>query len=638
MVLHYISNPNSVILAVTPANTDLATSDALQMAREVDQYGLRTLGVITKIDLMDHGCNAADMLQGKVVPLKLGYIGVKNRSQLDIQNSVTIETALEQEAKFFRQHPTYRSISTRLGTPYLATCLNRILMHHIRETLPGLKAQVNSMVSELQRELQQYGDPVFSQKSSQGALLLHILSKFSTCFCDAIDGRGKDASATAELYGGARISFIFHGIYARGISDINPFDELTDQDIRTAIRNATGPRPSLFVPEISFEILSKTQIQRLREPSLQCVDLVFDELQRISMQCETPEVARFEVLRDKIIDCINIVLRSHREPTKQMVSNLIDIELSYINTNHPDFIGGSRAVSSTLDTMKREQQRNKENAAQAAAAAAAAQNADELKSAHAHSHPSDNSRSQSSHGRDRGRGAAAQRGGGGGGGHRDSQNGDARSSRHSRQQGGPNGDGSLFNQLFGKNKNDRSGAGGVPQSAAGGHVMHQSPQVQANSLPNGDPNNAPVQSQASQGGGALNGAQEAQDQGRKPYPMYADNSQVLSKVPPSVELDVATDREQIETQIIKTLISSYFSIVRKNVLDSIPKAIMHFLVNQTKTDLQSELVKSLYKDELFDALLQENTDIAQKRTQCTELLDVLNRALVIVNSVRDLKL
>ena len=55
MCLQYIKNPNAIILSVTSANTDLANSDALKMAREVDPKGDRTVGVLTKIDLMDPG-------------------------------------------------------------------------------------------------------------------------------------------------------------------------------------------------------------------------------------------------------------------------------------------------------------------------------------------------------------------------------------------------------------------------------------------------------------------------------------------------------------------------------------------------------------------------------------------------------
>ncbi|PIO53051.1 hypothetical protein TELCIR_25632, partial [Teladorsagia circumcincta] len=81
MLVTYISNPSSIILAVTPANQDFATSEPIKMAREVDPEGQRTLAVLTKLDLMDQGTDAMDVLMGKVVPVKLGIIGVVNRSQ-----------------------------------------------------------------------------------------------------------------------------------------------------------------------------------------------------------------------------------------------------------------------------------------------------------------------------------------------------------------------------------------------------------------------------------------------------------------------------------------------------------------------------------------------------------------------------
>jgi dynamin 1-like protein len=55
LIASFITNPNSLILAVTPATTDLATSEALKISRDVDPDGRRTLAVITKLDLMDAG-------------------------------------------------------------------------------------------------------------------------------------------------------------------------------------------------------------------------------------------------------------------------------------------------------------------------------------------------------------------------------------------------------------------------------------------------------------------------------------------------------------------------------------------------------------------------------------------------------
>ena len=78
MIQRYIEKENSVILAISAANSDLANSDALQIAKIYDPEGNRTIGVLTKLDIMDKGTDALEMLLGRVIPLKLGFVGKLN--------------------------------------------------------------------------------------------------------------------------------------------------------------------------------------------------------------------------------------------------------------------------------------------------------------------------------------------------------------------------------------------------------------------------------------------------------------------------------------------------------------------------------------------------------------------------------
>lgn len=278
LLLKYIENPNSIILAVTAANTDMATSEALKLAKDVDPDGRRTLAVVTKLDLMDAGTDAIDILCGRVIPVKLGIIGVINRSQQDIKDNKDIEEQLKDEAAYLqRKYPT---LATRNGTPYLAKTLNRLLMHHIRDCLPDLKTRVNVMSSQFQSLLHSYGEDV----SDKSQTLLQIITKFASAYCSTIDGTARNIETT-ELCGGARICYIFHETFGRTLDSIHPLAGLSKMDILTAIRNATGPRPALFVPEVSFELLVKRQIRRLEEPSLRCVELIHEEMQRIVQHC-----------------------------------------------------------------------------------------------------------------------------------------------------------------------------------------------------------------------------------------------------------------------------------------------------------------------------------------------------------------
>lgn len=332
-------------------------SEALKLARHVDPLGRRTIGVLTKIDLMDHGTNALDILSGRVYPLKLGFIGVVNRSQQDIQGNKTLSEALKSEADFFRHHPAYRNMATRCGTQFLAKSLNTTLMAHIRERLPDIKARLNTLMGQTQQELASYGDMHFSGKEHRGSLILQLMTRFASSFISSIDGTSTEIS-TKELCGGARIYYIFNSVFGNSLETIDPTTNLSALDIRTAIRNSTGPRPSLFVPELAFDLLVKPQIKLLEVPSQRCVELVYEELIKICHTCGSTELTRFPRLQGKLIEVVSDLLRERLGPASSYVESLISIQRAYINTNHPNFLGAAAAMSHVV-TKKQETEKKK---------------------------------------------------------------------------------------------------------------------------------------------------------------------------------------------------------------------------------------------------------------------------------------
>jgi len=355
LILEYIAKPNSIILAVSPANVDLVNSEALKLARQVDPMGRRTIGVLTKLDLMDHGTNAMDILSGRVYPLKLGFIGVVNRSQHDIQAGKSLADALQGEADFFRHHPAYRNMANRCGTHFLAKTLNTTLMAHIRDRLPDIKARLNTLMGQTQQELASYGNKQFSGKEHRGSLILQLMTRFASSFISSIDGTSSEIS-TKELCGGARIYYIFNSVFGNSLETVDPTHNLSLSDIRTAIRNSTGPRPSLFVPELAFDLLVKPQIKLLEAPSQRCVELVYEELIKVCHTCGSQELLRFPRLQGKLIEVVSDLLRERLGPCSGYVESLISIQRAYINTNHPNFLGATAAMSSIIQN-KQEQER-----------------------------------------------------------------------------------------------------------------------------------------------------------------------------------------------------------------------------------------------------------------------------------------
>ena len=345
MVLKQISKPNAIILAVTAANTDLANSDGLKLAREVDPEGQRTIGVLTKVDLMDEGTDVVDILAGRIIPLRLGYVPVVNRGQRDIDNKKAITAALENEKHFFENHKAYRNKSSYCGTPYLARKLNLILMMHIKQTLPDIKTRIQASLQKYSQELQGLGDSVLGDNHN---IVLNIITEFSNEWRTVLEGNSQDLSSI-ELSGGARISFVFHELYSNGVKAVDPFDVVKDLDIRTVLYNSSGPSPSLFVGTAAFERIVKDQIKRLEEPSLKCVSLVYDELVRILSQLLAKQLfRRYPQLKEKFHAVVIAFFKKVMEPTNKLVKDLVAMESCYINTGHPDFLNGHRVSRSCL--------------------------------------------------------------------------------------------------------------------------------------------------------------------------------------------------------------------------------------------------------------------------------------------------
>ncbi|CAF5153808.1 unnamed protein product, partial [Rotaria magnacalcarata] len=216
IILEYISNENCLILAVTPANIDLVTSDALVMARSRDPMGKRTIGVLTKLDMMGKGYNAREVLLNKVVVLERGFIGVVLRGQrVDdfgrTSKELDIPGALENERQFFQNDPAYRDIADRLGVPYLQRSLSLQLTDHILKCLPELQRELQSRYRDLSKEVAEYQASAMFETSStfDTKALVGLTHELHENFDTALQGTHLKESDLKTLTGGARIANIF---------------------------------------------------------------------------------------------------------------------------------------------------------------------------------------------------------------------------------------------------------------------------------------------------------------------------------------------------------------------------------------------------------------------------------------------
>lgn len=606
LVNQNIAQQNVIILAVTPANQDIANSESLRAARRVDETGSRTIGVLTKCDLMDHGTDAVDILSGKVFPLKLGFVGVVCRSQQDIQTGKPMADALKAEADFFKNHPAYAPMAMRCGTPYLAQRLSSVLMAHVRDRMPTIKANLTTFLGEAEQRLASFGTQNFTAGTeNKGVLVLQLMTKFASSFTSSIDGTSNEMS-TKGLCGGALIYDIFNIKLAHSLEAIDPTVNLSKDDIRNAIRNSTGPRPSLFVPELAFDLLVKPQIKLLEGPSQRCVAEVYQELISICHSCGSNELKRFPRLQAKLIETVSDLLRERLGPCSSYVESLVAIQRAYINTNHPNFLGAAGAMAQVVkkkeelqknrfvseEREKRERRRIREigatNGTETPEEDEAADKLDVLP-------------------------------------HRSKKgvNGAVLSSRlNGPVAGSPQKPGSFASAWSGYNLGkEETNTTGVQRPSANPNLTRH---VSQSSEPN-----ITQSIRAQEDVAPL--LQMSQATVRF-FPSFFILSKLTNPQGKEKEPELS-EREEMETELIRTLISSYFDIVRESIADQVPKAVMHLLVNHTRDEVQNRLVSTLYKEQLFDGLLHEDDSVRKERERSAALVEAYREGLKILAEV-----
>ncbi|NXV43976.1 MX protein, partial [Uria aalge] len=179
-------------LVVVPCNVDIATTEALKMAQEVDPSGERTLGILTKPDLVDRGTEESiiKILHNQVIPLKKGYMIVKCRGQQDIHNKLALADAIQQERKFFKSHKHFSILleERKATIPHLAEKLTNELVRHIIKTLPTLENQIREVLQKTLQDLQKYRRGTPSTESEKLIFLTDLIKLFNQDISQVIRG------------------------------------------------------------------------------------------------------------------------------------------------------------------------------------------------------------------------------------------------------------------------------------------------------------------------------------------------------------------------------------------------------------------------------------------------------------------
>ncbi|CAN6579628.1 unnamed protein product [Malus baccata var. baccata] len=326
MVHSYVEKPNCIILAITPANQDIATSDAIRIARLVDPTGERTFGVLTKLDLMDKGTNALDVLEGRSYRLQHPWVGIVNRSQVDINKNVDMIAARRREHEFFNSSPDYAHLASKMGSEYLANLLSKHLESVIKARIPGIASLINKSIRELEAELDYLGRPVAIDAGAQLYTILELCRAFDRIFKEHLDG-GRP--------GGDRIYAVFNNQLPVALRKL-PFDRhLSVENVRKVVSEADGYQPHLIAPEQGYRRLIDSALNYFRGPSEASVDAVHFILKEIVRRSigETQELKRFPTLQAELAAAANEALERFREDSKKTTLRLVDMESSYLTVD-----------------------------------------------------------------------------------------------------------------------------------------------------------------------------------------------------------------------------------------------------------------------------------------------------------------
>ena len=316
MARRYVEDPLTIILCVIAANSDIATSDGLMLAKDIDVAGTRTLGVLTKLDIMDAGTDAKKVLMNEEIPLKLGYVGVKNRSKQDLNNKISMAETQRKEREFFKSHPVYKNLPPgHLGTEVLINKLTKIYFRIIRENLPRIVKAINDRVKTAEEELQSLGQPMPTDDAGKMSMLWNMINEYCDVFRKVLQGK----------YNNKRDNYKATAGY-------------TDENINYALTIHEGDSIPGFPSVDAFIYLLRPQLEKLKDPIEECFQEVFQYLDFLSGKIMEKTFTRFPQAINDMTDLVSNYLMEERDKTKYLIDSVVDMEINYLFTNDYDYL------------------------------------------------------------------------------------------------------------------------------------------------------------------------------------------------------------------------------------------------------------------------------------------------------------
>lgn len=316
MALEYAMRESSIILALVNANADIATNEALKIARKADPGLKRTLGVVTKIDLMDKGTDCMEVLCNRYPRLSLGYVGVINRGQHDIVKGISVSESILKETRYFKESPVYKRLYPNIGSNYLVKRLNEVFYRMVADTVPGIKMAVRNQLCDKTKRLHEIGASAAVEDERTLLLSYH----------QTVVGIFKHVSLPDQVFARRCSSFLSE---AKDVLEKECFSA-EFEGLHSRLKRSSY----LFISEAVFHDLVRENIRKMTDVYLQKANtvarLLADEICAISS-------TRFERLARRLNGVVCECIEVQRSKLVDSINTYSAIQSSYVNVDHPDF-------------------------------------------------------------------------------------------------------------------------------------------------------------------------------------------------------------------------------------------------------------------------------------------------------------
>lgn len=235
LVKSYISKPNSIILAISDATTDIQASKSIRIAKEADPERKRTIGVLTKLDRLEEYSLAHDVLLGRKIKIEMGIIGVINRSLKDTKDLKTFGDIRRNEEAFLRRH--FPDIAKQNGTAFLTKRISQILKLRICENLPRIKNLLLPQIQKLEEKIERYGKGI--ENVDYQKALRERITDFCSRYAAQINGKKRKLNVDTP-HAHVKINKVFDKELGDILQEHLDLSELSTNQIENAIVNATG--------------------------------------------------------------------------------------------------------------------------------------------------------------------------------------------------------------------------------------------------------------------------------------------------------------------------------------------------------------------------------------------------------------